>query len=204
MGEVCAREEGLQFVKKQINTLNHKQGSSIINGMKRFWFGLAIAIFFYTKMDILIWQRIFEEHKLIGLGIGMYHWGWFQSLLGFMTLGILICYPNRRRMITFPFSLGILAFSGLEDILYYWLDGKNIPAELPWLSSNPLLLKPVTFDHLLISAGFWLLFVIGLDLFGGLLTKAALNTIHKSRYSQAFSFFKSKEMVTRSHASQSS
>ncbi len=79
MREVCAIEEGLQFVKKKINNLNHKQGSSIIDGMKRFWFALALAIFFYTKMDILIWQRIFEEHKLIGLGVGVYQWGWLQS-----------------------------------------------------------------------------------------------------------------------------
>ena len=72
--------------------------------MKRFWLALLIAVFFYTKIDILIWQRIFEENQLTGLGIGVYQWGWLQSLFGFMTLGILVCYPDWRRMVTFPVS----------------------------------------------------------------------------------------------------
>ena len=169
--------------------------------MKRFWFALAVAIFFYTKIDILIWQRIFEEHKLTSLGIGMYHWGWLQSLFGFMTLGILICYPNRRRMVTFPLSLAILAFSGLEDVLYYWLDGKNIPAALPWLNSNPLILKPVTVNHLLISAVFWLLFVIGLDILGGLLTRVTRQTFSKFRLSPLLPLVKTEETPARFPAS---
>jgi hypothetical protein len=115
-------------------------------------------------MDILIWQRIFETHRLFEMSIGVYHWGWLHSLFGFMSLGVLLCYPSLRRMITFPISLAILAFSGLEDCLYYWLDGKALPAALPWLSSNPLLLKPVTFDRLVLSASFWILLVVALDI----------------------------------------
>ena len=134
--------------------------------MIRYWFALAVAMFFYAKMDILIWQRIFEANELVDLGIGVYHWGWFQGLFGFMVLGILICYPNIRRMIFFPLSLAILAFSGMEDILYYWLDGKRVPAELPWLNANPLIMKPVTAESLLVSAVFWLLIVVALYFFG--------------------------------------
>lgn len=171
--------------------------SSIIEAMKRFWFALAIAIYFYTKMDILIWGRIFEKLKLTNLGIGVYHWGWLQSLFGFMILGILVCYPNRRRMITFPLSLAILAFSGLEDVLYYWLDGKIIPAELPWLNPNPLILKPVTFSNLLLSTLFWLLFVISLDVFGGWLTRAMRNTFSKLRPSPSLPLLKIKETAAR-------
>jgi hypothetical protein len=74
-------------------------------------------------------------------------------------------------MLTFPLSLAILAFSGLEDILYYWLDGNALPTVLPWLNSNPLLLKPVTVNHILISAAFWIVFVIVLDVVGELLEK---------------------------------
>jgi hypothetical protein len=131
--------------------------------MTRFWLALAVSLFFYAKMDILIWQRIFETHRLFELGIGVYHWGWAQSLFGFMILGTMACYPCLRRMITFPLSLAILAFSGLEDILYYWLDGKPLPAALPWLDTNPLILRPVTVDRLLLSAAFWIVFVIVLD-----------------------------------------
>jgi hypothetical protein len=131
--------------------------------MMRFWLALVAALFFYAKMDILIWQRIFETHELYELGMGKYHWGWLQSLFGFMVLGVLLCYPSLRRMITFPLSLAVLAFSGLEDILYYWLDGKPVPALLPWLSSNPMLLKPVTVDRLVLSTLFWILVVVALD-----------------------------------------
>jgi hypothetical protein len=164
--------------------------------VKKFWFALVISLYFYTRMDILIWQRIFEEHKLMALGIGVYHWGWLQSLFGFMALGSLLCYPYKRRMITFPLSLAILAFSGLEDVLYYWLDGKQIPAELPWLNINPLLLKPVTVDRLLLSAGFWLLFVIGLEIFGGALTRAVKKTSLRLRHAPAFHFAKARETAS--------
>jgi hypothetical protein len=134
--------------------------------MKRFWLALTVALFFYAKMDILIWQRIFETHELIDLGVGVYHWGWVQALFGFMILGVLLFYPDVRRMITFPLSLGLLAFSGLEDILYYWLDDKSLPQYLPWLNSNPLLLKPVTAERLLLSAALWLLAVLVVDVLG--------------------------------------
>jgi hypothetical protein len=134
--------------------------------MKKFWVALVVALFFYARMDILIWQRIFETHALYELGAGAYHWGWIQSLFGFMILGVLVCYPNHRQMVTFPLSLAILAFSGLEDILYYWMDGKALPSVLPWLDRNPLLLKPVTVERILISAAFWLVFVIVLDIAG--------------------------------------
>jgi hypothetical protein len=164
--------------------------------MKRFWLALAIALFFYTKIDILIWQRIFEEHRLTNLGIGVYHWGWLQSLFGFMLLGTLACYPDWRRMVTFPISLAILAFSGSEDVLYYWLDGKNIPPVLPWLNSNPLIIKPVTVDHLLISAVFWILFVIGLDILGGFLARATKKTFPKKLDAIIPAWAKTKKTTT--------
>jgi hypothetical protein len=125
-------------------------------------------MYFYARIDILIWQRIFEANKLADIGMGTYHWGWVHVLFGFMILGTLIFYPNLRRMVTFPLSLAILAFSGLEDILYYWLDGRTIPAKLPWLNPNPIILKPVTANTLILSAAFWLLFIVALDLLGSL------------------------------------
>jgi hypothetical protein len=132
----------------------------------RFFFALALAVFFYSKMDILIWQRIFESPELWDIGMGVYHWGWMHALFGFMALGSLFFYPHLRRMITFPMSLAILVFSGLEDILYYWLDGRTIPAELPWLDQNPLILKPVTDQTLILSAGIWLMVVLILEFVG--------------------------------------
>ncbi len=118
-------------------------------------------MFFYAKTDILIWQRIFETQELTGFGnAGTYQWGWFQSLFGFIILGTLVCFPNIRRMILFPVSLTLLAFSGAEDILYYLLDGKPVPHFLPWLNNNFLIIRPVTSHTVYISAVFWLAIVL--------------------------------------------
>jgi len=143
-----------------------------------FWLALIGAIYFYTKSDILIWQRIFETHELWDLGIGVYHWGWLHTLFGYMLLGSILIYPNLRRMITFPLTLLILAFSGLEDILYYWLDGKALPNVLPWLDPNPLILKPVTADRLVLSALFWILIVIALDIIGEFFERRSRLELH--------------------------
>ena len=56
-----------------------------------------------------------------------------------------------------------MAFGGVEDILYYWLDGKSIPAIMPWLDRSRLIfVRPVAGDvtraELLASAAFWLAF----------------------------------------------
>jgi membrane-bound metal-dependent hydrolase YbcI (DUF457 family) len=137
-----------------------------VTAMTRFWCALTVTLYFYARIDILIWQRIFEAKKLADIGVGIYHQGYVQVLFGFMLLGALMFYPDLRRMVTFPLSLAVLAFSGLEDILYYWLDGRSIPALLPWLNSNPFILRPVTADRLVISASFWLCMVVCVELAG--------------------------------------
>lgn len=134
--------------------------------MVRFFAGLAVGVFFFTKIDILIWQRIFEAHQLWELGIGTYHQGWSFALYGFMTLGFIFFYPHYRRMVMFPLSLALLAFSGLEDVLYYWLDGRSIPNYLPWLNNNPVIIQPVTTTHLLSSAVVWIILVVVLEILG--------------------------------------
>jgi hypothetical protein len=134
--------------------------------MVRFFAGLAAGIFFFTKIDILIWQRIFEKNQLWDLGIGPYHQGWIFALYGFMALGFIFFYPHLRRMVMFPLSLALLAFSGLEDVLYYWLDGRAIPATLPWLDNNARILQPVTSIHLVLSAVVWVLVIVLLEILG--------------------------------------
>jgi len=139
--------------------------------MVRFFGGLGIAVYFFTWIDILIWQRIFEANKLWDLGIGIYHQGWTWALFGFMALGMLFLFPDIRRMIMFPISLALLAFSGLEDVLYYWLDHRQIPDMLPWLSTNPLVIQPVTRTNLLLSAALWIFAIFLLEVLGDALVK---------------------------------
>ena len=55
------------------------------------------------------------------------------------------------------------AFSGLEDILYYILDGKPMPDMLPWLDGNPMILH-VSRAGVIGSVSLWLTVLVVLYL----------------------------------------
>jgi hypothetical protein len=101
-------------------------------------YAALLALFFYTVTDILVWQRIFESNKLIAYA-DMYHTGWFVSLAGYATIGLILLWGNWKDCLYFLTALGVGAFSGLEDIMYYVLDRKPMPASLPWLGHNPMI-----------------------------------------------------------------
>jgi hypothetical protein len=113
-----------------------------------------IALFFYTLTDILVWQRIFEAHNMVEYA-GAYHAGWFVSLGGYATMGIILMWGKWKDCLYFVVSLFVMAFSGLEDVLYYLLDRKPIPASLPWLGSNPMIYGS-TRAEVLLSVLFWI------------------------------------------------
>lgn len=115
---------------------------------------VALALFFYTVTDILVWQRIFEYHRLVEYA-DMYHTGWFVSLAGYATIGLVLLWGQWKDCVYYLVSLAIGAFSGLEDVLYYVLDGKPLPASLPWLGSNPMI-GSVSRSGVLMSVFFWL------------------------------------------------
>lgn len=115
---------------------------------------VTLALFFYTVTDILVWQRIFEHYRLVEYA-DMYHTGWFVSLAGYATIGLILLWGRWKDCIYYLVSLAIGAFSGLEDVLYYVLDGRAMPASLPWLSSNPMI-GSVTRNGVLTSVFFWL------------------------------------------------
>jgi hypothetical protein len=97
-----------------------------------------VALLFYTVTDILIWQRIFEANQMVKYA-DMYHTGWFVTLAGYAILGMIFMWGAWKDCLFFLMTLFIGAFSGLEDVLYYVLDGKPMPEKLPWLSGNPLI-----------------------------------------------------------------
>ncbi len=115
---------------------------------------VALALFFYTVTDILVWQRIFEFHQLVEYA-DMYHTGWFVSLAGYATIGLILLWGQWKDCLYYLVSLAIGAFSGLEDVLYYVLDGRPMPASLPWLGSNPMI-GSVSRLGVLTSVFFWL------------------------------------------------
>jgi hypothetical protein len=97
-----------------------------------------IALLFYTITDILVWQRIFETNQMVEYA-DAYHAGWFVSLAGYATIGLLLMWGAWKDCLFFLTSLFVGAFSGLEDMLYYILDRKPIPDALPWLANNPMI-----------------------------------------------------------------
>lgn len=124
--------------------------------MKRFRAVMAAtaALIFYTITDILIWQRIFETNNMIGYA-DTYHTGWFATLAGYALMGIVLLWGSWKDCFYFVTSLGVAAFSGLEDILYYALDGKPMPQALPWLDQNPMIFA-TSREGVIVSVIFWL------------------------------------------------
>ena len=113
-----------------------------------------IALLFYTVVDILIWQRIFEANNMPEYA-NIYHSGWFISLAGYAIMGVLLMWGAWKDCIYFIISLFVGAFSGLEDILYYVLDRKPMPESLPWLGNNPMIYQDSR-TGVLLSVLFWL------------------------------------------------
>lgn len=113
-----------------------------------------IAMLFYTATDILIWQRIFEKNQMIEHA-DVYHTGWFVSLAGYAVLGVILMWGCWKDCFYYLLSLLICAFSGLEDVLYYLMDGKAIPASLPWLDRNPMIYDTSRIG-LVLSVVFWI------------------------------------------------
>lgn len=118
----------------------------------------TLALLFYTFADILIWQRIFETNQMVQYA-DIYHTGWFVSLAGYAILGIVLMWGAWKDVIYFLTSLFVGAFSGLEDVLYYILDGKPMPDALPWLDDNPMILH-VSREGVIGSVFFWLMALV--------------------------------------------
>ncbi len=121
-------------------------------------FAAALALLFYTFADILIWQRIFETNQMVQYA-HIYHTGWFVSLAGYAILGVVLMWGEWKDIVYFLVSLFVGAFSGLEDVLYYLLDGKPMPDVLPWLEGNPMILH-VSRAGVIGSVFFWLLALV--------------------------------------------
>ena len=113
-----------------------------------------IALIFYTVTDILVWQRVFEANQLVTYA-DMYHAGWFVSLAGYAAIGVVIMADRWKDCLFFLLALSVGAFSGLEDVLYYLLDRRPMPATLPWLKSNPLIFETSRLG-VISSVAFWL------------------------------------------------
>jgi len=113
-----------------------------------------MALLFYTFADILIWQRIFEANQMVQFA-DIYHTGWFVSLAGYAIMGIILMWDSWKDVVYFLTALFVGAFCGLEDVLYYLLDGKPMPDALPWLDGNPMIFH-ISRTGVIFSVVLWL------------------------------------------------
>jgi hypothetical protein len=145
-------------VRLSPNSKSHSQNR--VHFMKKYRSILTtlIALLFYTATDILIWQRVFEANDLVKYA-NSYHTGWFMTLAGYALMGTLLMWGAWKDCLYFIISLFVGAFSGLEDVLYYVLDGKPLPASLPWLSGNPMILA-ISNTGVVGSVLFWLAMLV--------------------------------------------
>lgn len=118
----------------------------------------TLALLFYTFADILIWQRIFETNQMVQYA-NIYHTGWFVSLAGYAILGIVFMWGAWKDCLYYLVALFVGAFSGLEDMLYYILDGKSMPESLPWLEGNPMIFH-VSREGVIWSVSLWLVALV--------------------------------------------
>ena len=122
---------------------------------------LAAGETFYALSDILLWQRIFEAHGLYEYD-GAYQSGHVVILVALIGTGMVLLIDTRWWALWYGLAFYTLAFGGVADVLYYWLDGRAIPAVLPWLDENHLILfHPVTNGTVLASALVWIAFWLG-------------------------------------------
>jgi hypothetical protein len=121
---------------------------------------LIVGLTIYVASDILFWQRIFESHALFQFD-AQYQAGHLVVLAGMIALGIVLLWNTKLWALWYAAAFFTLAYSGLADVLYYWMDGKAIPNLCPWLdTSHPLILFHPAGGWTLVAStliwiGFW-------------------------------------------------
>jgi hypothetical protein len=156
-----AEERRTRLVLIEMDTpggLEHSMREMVYMKKYRPVLAAAMALLFYTFADILIWQRIFETNQMVQYA-NIYHTGWFVSLAGYAILGIVFMWGAWKDCLYYLVALFVGAFSGLEDMLYYILDGKSMPESLPWLEGN-LMIFHVSREGVIWSVSLWLVALV--------------------------------------------
>lgn len=140
------------------------------------FFAFLISFITYTLVDIHIWQRIFESNEAWSFA-DQYHFGWKIMFWGTFFLVNFLLFPDLRACLLFSVTFVITSNNGTEDLFYYWLDGRSVPAYLHWLEDSTwITFHPTTNTNLYIN---FIIHTILLILYWCLLSKVKYD--HPSR-----------------------
>ena len=113
------------------------------------WLGLAFAwVAVWAVYDIAVVEGTLRPTDDTFPQIGAYHAATFLFLVPLTTLAVF-----RRRALT-PL---LLFLGGWEDLLYFWFQGRSVPASLPWIPGNPSDLALFARALLALAVAVWLL-----------------------------------------------
>lgn len=132
-----------------------------ISPTRRVVLAVAVGLGFYSLSDVLLWQRIFEANNLSTFD-DAYQTGHVAILVGIIGVGAVLLLESGWLALWFGGAMYATAFGGAADVLYYWLDARPIPGELPWLDRSRLIfVRPLTGDvtnvELIASTALWIL-----------------------------------------------
>jgi len=116
---------------------------------------VLVSLLTYSYSDALIWGHIFEAHRLWWAD-PEYQAGHKVVLDGLLGLGALaLLSQGWRWSLWYVAAFYALSQSGAADLLYYWLDGRAVPAVMPWLDTpgHLLMLHPATLWSLALGTG---------------------------------------------------
>lgn len=121
----------------------------------------AVALLAWSAQDVLAWG-LFVEHRHLDhdVDLGNVYQQLHQAvLLALIVAGVLWLARHRWLAAWFAGATWTLAYSGLCDLLYYWLAGRGLPGTFPWLDGSGhilVLFHPATGAALAASALTWL------------------------------------------------
>lgn len=148
---------------------------------KRFWIAFTVAII--VVIVISYWDIMSMRSNVVASSPSEYtngHFisGWgtlFYSFADFLILLVPICYflfyrRDFSKAIAIFITSKICLMFGVADVFYFWLQGKMIPATLPWLTPHTHIgwftnYSGVTNISLLISAGVGIIISLGIAYF---------------------------------------
>jgi len=114
---------------------------------------VAVALLTYAGSDALIWGHIFEAHSMWWAD-PQYQAGHKAILWGLLALGaVALAGCGLRWSAWYAVTFYALSQGGGADLLYYWLDGRAVPAALPWLDApgHWLIAHPATPGRLMVQ-----------------------------------------------------